>query len=252
MEKQCLCDRLLKTAREVFERHRACCGMPSSRAEAEEALTRRRLLQVARGVFAEKGAGATVRDICHAARANVSAVNYHFGSKDGLLAAVLSSVLEDLLQMYPMDGGVPEDADAEDKLFGFVFAFLCRILLATGRDEEKGLGEMLSDAFMHPMPPFEQYADAHRKAVGEFVIPILQVLVSRSAPAGAKVERETLVLMVRSIVAQILMYNANRAKILAERGGRGFTPDELAVVAQHITLFSLGGVKHISEQLLCE
>jgi len=53
--------------------------------------TRMRLLDAAREVFSEHSfQGATVREICRRAEANVAAVNYHFGSKDGLLAEALN------------------------------------------------------------------------------------------------------------------------------------------------------------------
>jgi len=52
--------------------------------------TRRRILDVAEGLFAADGFAATsLRDITAAARVNLAAVNYHFGSKEALLAAVL-------------------------------------------------------------------------------------------------------------------------------------------------------------------
>ena len=47
--------------------------------------TKERLLREATRLFAERGfKKVTVRDICAAARANVAAVNYHFGGKPGL------------------------------------------------------------------------------------------------------------------------------------------------------------------------
>jgi len=53
--------------------------------------TRMRLLEAAREVFSQYGfQGATVREICRRAEANGAAVNYHFGSKDGLLAEALN------------------------------------------------------------------------------------------------------------------------------------------------------------------
>jgi len=53
--------------------------------------TRQRLLDAAREVFSQHSfQGATVREICRLADANVAAVNYHFGSKDGLLAEALN------------------------------------------------------------------------------------------------------------------------------------------------------------------
>jgi len=51
--------------------------------------TKSRLLQAAERLFAEHGfAGVSVRQLTAAAAANLAAVNYHFGSKEGLLGAI--------------------------------------------------------------------------------------------------------------------------------------------------------------------
>jgi AcrR family transcriptional regulator len=51
--------------------------------------TKERILQIAERLFAEKGLdGSSMRDITDAAGVNLASVNYHFGSKDGLIAAV--------------------------------------------------------------------------------------------------------------------------------------------------------------------
>jgi len=51
--------------------------------------TKTRILDVAEGLFAERGYAATsLRDITGAADANLAAVNYHFQSKEGLLSAI--------------------------------------------------------------------------------------------------------------------------------------------------------------------
>lgn len=60
--------------------------LTSSRSDAK-----RRLLDAAEPLFAERGFDAvSVRDITQLAKANVAAVNYHFGSRDGLIALVIS------------------------------------------------------------------------------------------------------------------------------------------------------------------
>ena len=57
---------------------------------SEDRSTRQRILVVAERLFAERGIGfVSVRDITTEARANTAAINYHFGSKDGLLEAII-------------------------------------------------------------------------------------------------------------------------------------------------------------------
>jgi AcrR family transcriptional regulator len=57
--------------------------------DVSEPDTKTRLMDVAEGLFAEKGYAATsLRDITSEAGANLAAVNYHFQSKEGLLSAI--------------------------------------------------------------------------------------------------------------------------------------------------------------------
>ncbi len=57
--------------------------------QSDESGTRERILTAAAPLFAENGfEGTGVRAIASAAEVNIAAVNYHFGSKDALVAAV--------------------------------------------------------------------------------------------------------------------------------------------------------------------
>ncbi len=52
---------------------------------------KRKLLDAAEQLFAERGFEAvSVRDVTQLAKANVAAVNYHFGSREGMIALVIS------------------------------------------------------------------------------------------------------------------------------------------------------------------
>lgn len=56
--------------------------------------TKERIIETAEVLFARNGyAGTSLRDITEDAGVNVAAVNYHFGSKEGLLAAILDRVV---------------------------------------------------------------------------------------------------------------------------------------------------------------
>jgi AcrR family transcriptional regulator len=61
---------------------------------ATQSQSKQRLLDAAEQLFAERGFEAvSVRDITHRADANVAAINYHFGTRDGLVALVISRYL---------------------------------------------------------------------------------------------------------------------------------------------------------------
>lgn len=58
---------------------------------------KRTMLDAAERLVAAKGFDSvSIRDVTGAAKANVAAVNYHFGSREGLLALVITHVLEPL------------------------------------------------------------------------------------------------------------------------------------------------------------
>jgi AcrR family transcriptional regulator len=67
-------------------------------ASDEAASTRDKLLDVAEQLFIQHGFDAvSLRQITDAAKANIAAVNYHFGSKDGLIEAVIERQFRPLL-----------------------------------------------------------------------------------------------------------------------------------------------------------
>lgn len=62
--------------------------------------TRAAIIEWAGTLFAKKGyANTTSKEICQAAGVNLAAVNYHFGSRDGLYIAVLEEVHDYLLNI---------------------------------------------------------------------------------------------------------------------------------------------------------
>ncbi len=59
--------------------------------------TKQRILGAAEDLFARRGfAGASLRQVTSAAQVNLAAVNYHFGSKDGLIEEVFRRRLDEL------------------------------------------------------------------------------------------------------------------------------------------------------------
>jgi AcrR family transcriptional regulator len=83
--------------------------------------TRRQLLEAAGEVFAEQGhAKATSKEICKRAKANIAAVNYHFGGKDELYSAVLEEAHSRLVSVEAMAAAAKSRMAPELKLRMFV------------------------------------------------------------------------------------------------------------------------------------
>jgi len=79
-------------------------------------------------VFAAKGYHhATVAEICRRARANIASVNYHFRDKASLYVEVWRDAASQALRLYPLDGGVADDAPAENRLRGLLLSLLKRM-----------------------------------------------------------------------------------------------------------------------------
>lgn len=81
------------------------------------AQTKQQLLEVAGRVFAERGyVYATSKEICELAEANIAAVNYHFGGKDGLYSAVLEEAHARLVSIDIVTQITQSNASGADKL----------------------------------------------------------------------------------------------------------------------------------------
>jgi AcrR family transcriptional regulator len=89
-------------------------------------MTRDKILQAARELFEEKGFDfASVRDIAAKADVNVALINYHFGSKESLLAALIEDMAT--LMHVKLSDISNSNAGPEEKLFQTVELVLERI-----------------------------------------------------------------------------------------------------------------------------
>jgi AcrR family transcriptional regulator len=101
-------------------RKSAASTPPARASRSDGQVTREQLLATAGAVFAECGyAQTTSKAICERAKANVAAVNYHFGSKDGLYEAVLSEAHRQLIDMDDLSAWASRPGPAKERL-GFV------------------------------------------------------------------------------------------------------------------------------------
>ncbi|MET3133663.1 AcrR family transcriptional regulator [Oxalobacteraceae bacterium GrIS 1.11] len=92
---------------------RASTRSPSSHGDA----TRQHILEVAGSLFADGGYAATTsKQVCTAAQVNLAGVNYHFGGREGLYAAVLVEAHHRLLSREALSAIAAGPGDARAKL----------------------------------------------------------------------------------------------------------------------------------------
>ncbi len=80
-------------------------------------ITRKTLIECAGHLIAKQGyTKTTSKSICSLAKANVAAINYHFGSRDNLYKAVLEEVHRYLLNIKDLEEIAKDNISAKEKL----------------------------------------------------------------------------------------------------------------------------------------
>jgi AcrR family transcriptional regulator len=202
--------------------------------------TRQRLLEAAGEIFAEQGfQNATVRDICQRAGANIAAVNYHFGDKEGLYTAVLRYAHQCATEKYSpeMEFASKRDVPAEQRLHRFVRSFLRHIF---DEGQPAWHGKLMSREMMEPTPALEVLVEEEIRPRAELLEEIVRELL------GRRTISEQVRLCVRSIIGQCLFYHHARPVIMRLDPQQQFGPHDIERVADHVTQFSLAALQQLA------
>lgn len=205
--------------------------------------TREKLLKAALEVFAKKGyRNTTVAEVCRRAGSNVASVNYHFGSKEALYVAVWRNAFEEALRAYPPDGSLPPDAPAEQCLRVLIHSSLHHILDA-GR---------LGHAGRILMREMSDPTEAIRSVLRDVIRPLRErtrKIIKRLLGPGASDQDIGFCQM--SVIHQCLAMGFRRGKlppgIIKGRGKP--TPELIDALVEHITCFSLAGIKAVRQDI---
>jgi AcrR family transcriptional regulator len=201
----------------------------------EDRETRERLLRAAEALFADRGfRRVTVRDICHAARANIAAVNYHFGDKLGLYREVLQTATESMRSVTEEARAAGAGQPPDEKLRRYLRIFLHR-LLAPGHEATYRL---IQREMQDPTPALDDVVEHGLRPRVAYLSEIIADLI------GCEASDPRVLPCTASIQAQAVSYMPNP---IAERLGLRFepTPANIDAVAGHIALFSLAGVRAV-------
>lgn len=191
--------------------------------------TRNRLIAAARHLFAQSGyRGASVRQITEEAGANLGAISYHFGSKDGLYQATLSSLIDPLIQR--VTAAATEGTSPLDRIEGIMRAISDHMLSSAD----------VPCIMMHQMTMAGPLPEPSRRAQLE-VRRLLEAQVVEGQRDGS-IRPGPPHLLVLSIVAQP-MYFGMAGRPLAEIHGMDLRdPDTREEFVSHAIAFARAGL----------
>jgi AcrR family transcriptional regulator len=198
--------------------------------EAED--TKQRLIAVAGEVFAEQGfKAATVRDICQRAKANIAAVNYYFGDKDGLYFEAVQAAHCCPPELMNPDWSA--GLTAEEKLRLFIQKLLQHLL-----DDRRPAwhAQLMMREMAEPTEACEKLVEGYIRPSAETLRGILGDLL----PAGATEEEQWLT--GSSIIGQCLFYKVQAPVVRLLMGEEMFGRLDVKTLAEHISQFSLAAI----------
>ena len=203
--------------------------------------TEKRLLEAAGEIFAEHGyRAATVRQICEKARANIAAVNYYFGDKEGLYMAALRSVHRASVEKYPSNLDVSPATTPEHKLRVYVQSLLLRIF------DEGRPGwhtKIMMREMLEPTRALDMLVEEDARPLHQELSAIVRELL------GSAADDEVVRLSALSVVSQCVYYRRARPVITRLYPQQRYDSKEVERLTEHITQFSLLALEGLCKKM---
>lgn len=222
----------------MFDTNVRMIAAPRSKKDRD---TRQKVLVAAEELFAEKGFyGVSVREITSRAKVHLSAVNYHFGSKEDLYFAVFRECFLERARRIRKDfrarlKEAPPSAEA------IIRALAEAVLCGSMNDKERVIHyRLLAREITEPTKAFAVISE-------EAVRPLVSEVMEALRDHFPKLSEEALLLAVLSLLAQILYFNFARPKVSALIG-RDYDETFKRVLVEHIVLFALKGLEGLHEK----
>jgi TetR/AcrR family transcriptional regulator, regulator of cefoperazone and chloramphenicol sensitivity len=208
--------------------------------ERDDHETRQRLLDAAAQLFAERGyQQVSIRDICTAANANVASVNYYFHDKWGLYEELIRTVIEGAKRMQQASHASPPGTPPEERLRIYIRTFLQHGLAAV-EEKDRWAGKLMGREMTDPTPGLDLFVDQVIRPNSQWLGELIGELMGLPATDGR------VGACVGSVQTQIVGYFGPVVKRIVP--GLKFTPDVIAGIADHITKFSLAGIRAVAQQ----
>jgi len=199
-------------------------------------LAKRQLLEAACEIFGKNGPdGATTRQIAQAAKQNIAAIAYYFGSKEGLYLAVAQYILDDFLEKPNPTEHLP----LLQKLIIDSFLQYARLVL------DKSNVHISRIMAREQLVPTEAYSLIHQQALSPLLTRVNRLL---ALYIGLDPTLPKTMLHTHAILGEVLSFRLVRETILRQTGWDRIGKQEYEIISNtlkvHITLL-LDGLREI-------
>jgi AcrR family transcriptional regulator len=207
-----------------------------SRAHGDQR-TRQRIVDAATALFAARGfKGVTIRAICRDARANVAAVNYHFGDKRGLYTEVIQSAAGVMLEATDAARRAGEGQPPAGQLAAYIRVHAESLFAASAKPRTMiALQQLIHRELHDPTPGMPAIIERIFRPRFDYLRGVVAALID-APPDDARVVRSAL-----GIHSLVVSFKPN---VVFDRL-RGRVPGafDLESVIAHVTAFSLAGLR---------
>ena len=198
---------------------------PPPRSESSSDGTRATLIAAGLHLFGHKGfAAASTREIAARAGANIAAIAYHFGGKEGLRMACAEAVAGQIARVLPPLDGAPASRDEARRRLEAVVRAVAGFLATA--PEAADIAAFLLREITEPGVVLDRlYADflgpRHRDLCGLWGV-----------ATGTDPEAEETRLAAFAMLGQVLYFRIGRPLILRRMGWDDITPARAAAIAE--------------------
>ena len=133
-----------------------------------QAKTRRHILDVAERLFADQGLDAvSIRDITAKAKTSLGAINYHFGTKQGLIAAIFERRLTPLSEarLAALEAVERNAGSSGPQVEDILGAFIRPAFSKEGGDRHHTFRKLMGRCLSEPSPQIEKMLHAHFQTI---------------------------------------------------------------------------------------
>ncbi len=209
--------------------------------KTEAKATRERVLLAALKCFGHRDYDSvSTREIVELAEANISAISYHFGGKQGLYLATAEYLSDHIqAQMKPLMEDIHQrmqraDQDECHRLIGQLIEGLVQNLLF-GELSEDAAGLIFREQ-NHPTAAFDFMYDKFMLPMQNTYSRLIAKIVERDP------DSQEIKLLTHSLVGQIVIFRMGRETILRRLGKSSFSTDDVKQIAELVINISLKAI----------